>query len=504
MTSPAQVVLVIMDGWGKGAQAGNAILAADTPNIDKLNRTYPAATLAASGSQVGLPAGQMGNSEVGHLNIGAGRVVYQDLTRISKDIEAGGFFANAALAAAMDRIPSGSTLHLLGLLSDGGVHSHLKHIEALLRMARDRGVEKVFLHPLLDGRDVPPQSAHQYIRWLEQACDSIGIGSIATIGGRYYGMDRDKRWQRTELAYRAFVFGQGPRAEKAAQAVDAAYAAGTTDEFVLPTVIDPQGVIKTGDSVIAFNFRPDRMRQITRALVDEDFSWFPRQEGLRVHYLCMTQYDETIKAPVAYPPERLVNTLGQVVSAQDLQQLRIAETEKYAHVTYFFNGGEEKALPGEERVLIPSPKVETYDLQPEMSAESITAAVCSHIASRKFSLVVLNYANPDMVGHTGNFAATVQACQVVDQCVGRVWVATEAAGGAMLLFSDHGNADLMVDAQGKPHTAHTANPVPLVLAWPGVKAIRDGALCDIAPTVLDLLGINQPREMTGKSLIDKE
>ncbi len=504
MTSPAQVVLVIMDGWGKGPQAGNAILAADTPNIDKLNRTYPAATLAASGSQVGLPAGQMGNSEVGHLNIGAGRVVYQDLTRISKDIEAGGFFANAALAAAMDRIPSGSALHLLGLLSDGGVHSHLEHIEALLRMARDRGVEKVFLHPLLDGRDVPPQSAHQYIRWLEQACDSIGIGSIATIGGRYYGMDRDKRWQRTELAYRAFVFGQGPRVEKAAQAVDAAYAAGTTDEFVLPTVIDPQGVIKTGDSVIAFNFRPDRMRQITRALVDEDFSWFSRQEGLRVHYLCMTQYDETIKAPVAYPPERLVNTLGQVVSAQGLQQLRIAETEKYAHVTYFFNGGEEKALPGEERVLIPSPKVETYDLQPEMSAESVTAAACSHIASQKFSLVVLNYANPDMVGHTGNFAATVQACQVVDQCVGRVWTATEAAGGAMLLFSDHGNADLMVDAQGNPHTAHTANPVPLVLVWPGVKAIRDGALCDIAPTVLDLLGINQPREMTGKSLIDKE
>lgn len=504
MKSPAQVVLVIMDGWGIGPQAGNAIMAADTPNIDKLNRTYPTALLAASGSQVGLPAGQMGNSEVGHLNIGAGRVVYQDLTRISKDIEAGGFFANPGLTVAMDSIPAGGALHLLGLLSDGGVHSHLEHIEALLRMAKDRGVEKVFLHPLLDGRDVPPQSAHEYVRWLEAACLDIGVGSIATIGGRYYCMDRDKRWQRTELAYRALVFGEGPRAENAAQAVEAAYAAGTTDEFVLPTVIDPQGMIKTGDSVIAFNFRPDRMRQITRALVDEDFPWFSRQEGLRVNYLCMTQYDETIQAPVAYPPERLANTLGQVISAQGLKQLRIAETEKYAHVTYFFNGGEEKALPGEERALIPSPKVETYDLQPEMSAEPVTAAVCEYIASGNFSLVVLNYANPDMVGHTGNFAATVQACEKVDRCVGRVWAATQAAGGAMLLFSDHGNADLMVDAQGKPHTAHTANPVPLVLAWPGVKAIRDGALCDIAPTVLDLLGLNQPPEMTGKSLIVKE
>lgn len=504
MTSPAQVVLVIMDGWGKGPQAGNAILAADTPNIDQLNRTYPTAALAASGSHVGLPAGQMGNSEVGHLNIGAGRVVYQDLTRISKDIAEGGFYTNPALAAAMDSVPAGGALHLLGLLSDGGVHSHLEHIEALLRMARDRGVEKVFVHPLLDGRDVPPQSAHEYIRWLEQACRDIGVGNIATIGGRYYCMDRDKRWQRVELAYRALVFGEGPRAETAAQAVEAAYAAGTTDEFVLPAVIDPQGMIKNGDSVIAFNFRPDRMRQITRALVDEEFPWFCRQEGLRVHYLCMTQYDETIQAPVAYPPERLDNTLGQVISALGRRQLRIAETEKYAHVTYFFNGGEEQALPGEERVLIPSPKVETYDLQPEMSAEAVTAAVCEYIASGKFSLVVLNYANPDMVGHTGNFAATVRACETVDRCVGRVWAATEAAGGAMLLFSDHGNADLMLDAQGRPHTAHTANPVPLVLAWPGVKAISDGALCDIAPTVLDLLGINQPPEMTGKSLIVKE
>jgi 2,3-bisphosphoglycerate-independent phosphoglycerate mutase len=505
VTSPAQVVLVILDGWGCGPEAGNAIHAARTPNIDKLRQKYPAALLAASGSQVGLPEGQMGNSEVGHLNIGAGRVVYQDLTRISKDIVEGGFFVNPALIAAMDAAASsGGALHLLGLLSDGGVHSHLDHIEALLRMARDRGAEQVFVHPLLDGRDVPPQSAQEYIYWLEQACREIGVGSIATIGGRYYGMDRDKRWQRTELAYRALVFGEGLRSESAAKAVEAAYADGVTDEFVLPTVINPRGAIKSGDSVIAFNFRPDRMRQLTRALTDEDFPWFSRKEGLKVHYLCMTQYDETITAPVAYPPETLENTLGQVISALGLRQLRIAETEKYAHVTYFFNGGEEKPMPGEERLLIPSPKVETYDLQPEMSSEPVTAAVCSNIASQDFSLVVLNYANPDMVGHTGNFAAAVQACEAVDRCVGRVWAATEAAGGAMLLFSDHGNADLMIDALGKPHTAHTANPVPLVLAWPGVEAISDGALCDIAPTVLDLLGIAQPREMTGKSLIIKE
>lgn len=501
MTAPSLVALVILDGWGLGPDPGNAIAAAATPCLDNLMAAFPQAALAASGPAVGLPPGQMGNSEVGHLNIGAGRVVYQDLTRISREIEEGSFFFNPELVGAMDRIPAGGALHLLGLLSDGGVHSHLDHIAALLRLARDQGVERVFLHLLLDGRDVPPKSARKYISWLNETMATIGLGKIATLGGRYYGMDRDKRWQRTELAYRAMVLAQGPRGENAVQAVDRAYAAGITDEFVLPTVIEPEGVIKDGDSVIAFNFRPDRMRQLTRALVDEDFPWFPRPLNIRIHYLCLTQYDAAIAASVAYPPEGLVNTLGQVISDRGLRQLRIAETEKYAHVTYFFNGGEEKVLPGEKRVLIPSPKVETYDLFPAMSAEAITEEVCREIATGVYTLVVLNYANADMVGHTGNFAATVEAVQVVDRCVGRVWAATEKAGGAMLLFGDHGNADRMEDEEGKPHTAHTDNPVPLVLAWPGIRGIEDGTLSDIAPTALALLGMAQPPQMTGKSLL---
>lgn len=495
---PTQVVLVIMDGWALGPETGNAIRAARTPNVDEISRRFPSSQLKCSGLDVGLPPGQMGNSEVGHLNIGAGRVVYQDLTRISKDIEDGGFFNNPRLAEAM---PAGGALHLLGLLSDGGVHSHTDHIAALLRMAKIRGVGKVWLHPFLDGRDVPPRSAQGYIEWLELTCQRIGIGAVATVGGRYYGMDRDKRWERTELAYRALVFGEGTRAETAARAVEAAYAQDVTDEFVLPAVVDPQGIIRGGDSVIFFNFRPDRARQITRALVDQEFPHFPRKPGLKVNYLCLTQYDETIAAPVAYPPEDVSNTLGQVISRAGLKQLRIAETEKYAHVTYFFNGGEEKQLPGEDRELIPSPKVATYDLQPEMSAYPVTDAVCRHILSGQYALVVLNYANPDMVGHTGDFDAAIQACETTDACVGRVWKAVEEAGGAMLLFSDHGNADQMLDAQGNPHTAHTANPVPFTLAWPGAKAVRDGALCDIAPTVLDLLKLEKPREMTGNSLI---
>jgi len=495
---PTQVILAIMDGWAIGSQEDNAIWTANTTNIDKLQSSFPGSTLKASGIDVGLPPGQMGNSEVGHLNIGAGRVVYQDLTRISKDIQDGGFFGNPQLLKAM--VPGG-TLHLLGLLSDGGVHSHIDHIVALLRMAKVQGVGQVWIHPFLDGRDVPPKSALGYIQYLELACQRIGLGGIATLGGRYYGMDRDKRWDRTNLAYRALIFGEGPRASSAAQAVQWAYAKGITDEFVFPSVVNPQGMIKDGDSVICFNFRPDRVRQITRALVDKDFSHFTRRVNLKVNYLCMTQYDGTIEAPVAYPSDPLVNTLGQIISAAGLKQLRIAETEKYAHVTYFFNGGEEKVLPGEDRVLIPSPNVATYDLQPEMSAYLVTDAVCSHIQSRKYSLIVLNYANPDMVGHTGNFAAAVQACEVTDYCIGRVWEEVQKAGGAMMLFSDHGNADQLRDSEGKPHTAHTANPVPLTVAWSGVKAVMDGALCDIAPTALDLLGIEQPGEMTGKSLI---
>ena len=500
MTKPNLVVLAIMDGWGLGPDTDNAIIAAKTPNIDEIQAKYPGSTLKASGTSVGLPPGQMGNSEVGHLNIGAGRVVYQELTRISKDIQEGGFFSNPPLVAAMNAVGPGGSLHLLGLLSDGGVHSHIDHLVALLRMAKDQGVEQVWIHPLLDGRDVPPQSALEYVEQLELICRRIGIGAIATIGGRYFGMDRDKRWERTNLAYRAMVFGEGPRASSATQAVQWAYAKQTTDEFVYPTVANPQGIIRDGDSVICFNIRPDRVRQITRALVDREFSHFPRREDLTIHYLCMTQYDETIDAPVAYLPAEIVNTLGQVVSAAGYKQLRIAETEKYAHVTYFFNGGDEQELPGEDRELIPSPRVATYDLQPEMSAYAVTEAVCQRIEAGEYKLIVLNYANPDMVGHTGNFDAAVKACEVTDECIGRVWEAVNKAGGAMLLFSDHGNADQLRDTEGNPHTAHTANPVPLTLAW-DVQAIHDGALCDIAPTVLDLLGLEQPREMTGKSLI---
>lgn len=504
MKRPDQVILVILDGWGKGSPNGNAIAHGKTPNIDRLLATQVEATLIASGLAVGLPAKQMGNSEVGHLNIGAGRVVYQDLTRISKDIEDGGFFRNNLLAVAMDRVSPAGALHLLGLLSDGGVHSHTEHIEALLMMAKKRGVERVYLHPLLDGRDVPPQSAQKYVAWLEETCRRIGLGQIATIGGRFYCMDRDKRWPRIELAYRSMVFGEGPHKDTAAEAITSAYETGITDEFLIPTVINRQGTIKEGDSVIAFNFRPDRMRQITRAFVDQDFDGFSRGKRPSVHFLCLTQYDETITAPVAYPPEGIDNTLGQVISRQGLKQLRVAETEKYAHVTYFLNGGQEKVLPGEERVLIPSPQVETYDLLPEMSAPEVTTAVCKGIATGKYALVVVNYANPDMVGHTGNFQATVEAVEVVDRCVGKIVASVEQANAALILLSDHGNAETMVDEKGDPHTAHTLNPVPVVVAWPGVKSIRDGALCDIAPTVLDLLGIAQPREMTGKTLISEE
>lgn len=501
---PSQVVLVIMDGWGLGPPEHNAIRAAATPNFAQLAATFPHSSLATSGAAVGLPIGQMGNSEVGHLSIGAGRVVHQELTRINREIETGSFFSNAALGEAMAKVPIDGALHLLGLLSDGGVHSQLDHIEALLRLAKERGVKRVYLHPLLDGRDVPPQSAPQYIRWLEQTIEAVGVGSIASIGGRYYAMDRDQRWPRVEAAYRVLIEGQGPRAASAAAAVAESYAAGVNDEFVVPTLIDPKGTIKSGDSVIAFNFRPDRMRQITRAITDKDFPWFPRPEGFRVHYLCLTQYDEKIMAPVAFPPQELSNTLGQVISRAGFKQLRIAETEKYAHVTYFFSGGQEDTLPGEQRLLIPSPQVSTYDLQPEMSAEAVTEAVVERIASGEYALVVLNYANPDMVGHTGNFAATVLAVETVDRCLGKVWAAVEKAGAALLVFSDHGNADRMQDDAGNPHTAHTDRPVPFILAWPGVKEVRDGALSDVAPTVLDLLDLAKPKEMTGQSLIIKE
>ncbi len=500
----AFALLTIIDGWGKGPEEDNAIKAANLPNYRALLAEHPFTELTSSGEAVGLPPGQMGNSEVGHLNIGAGRIVYQDLTRINKAIEDKSFFDNQPLLRAMTAC-SGGALHLLGLLSDGGVHSHQQHIEALLHMARENGVKQVWIHPLLDGRDVGPKTALDYLDLLDQACAEIGLGEVATVGGRYYAMDRDRRWERTEQAYRAMVLGQGPTADSAQQAVRQAYQQDVTDEFVPPTVINSQGTIGPDDSVICFNFRPDRVRQITRTLVDKDFSEFERPRDLPACYIGFTRYDETLDIPAAFPPQQLDNTLGQVISTAGHRQLRIAETEKYAHVTYFFNGGEEDPLPGEDRKLIPSPQVATYDLQPEMSAVPVTDAVCQAVESGDYRLIVLNYANPDMVGHTGNFEATVQACEVVDQCLGRIWQAVKQAGGVLIVCSDHGNADKMRDEKGKPFTAHTPNPVPLVLAGSNASGLRrGGSLRDIAPTVLDVLDIEQPVEMTGSTLIIKE
>lgn len=498
-------MLVILDGWAEGPEEHNAIRAADLPNFRRLKAENPHTTLVASGEAVGLPPGQMGNSEVGHLNIGAGRVVYQDLTRISKAIDDGDFFHNRHLVEAVEAPGAGGALHLVGLLSDGGVHSHLDHVAALLQLAEKRGVEKVWLHPLLDGRDVGPKTALKYLQWLEETCKSVGVGAVATVGGRYYAMDRDKRWERTERAYKAMVLGEGEQAATASEAVERAYARDITDEFVPPTVIDGAGTIGPEDSVIFFNFRPDRARQFTRALVDGDFPHFPRPVGLPAHYLGMTRYDESIEVPVAFPSEQLNNILGEVIAAAGYKQLRIAETEKYAHVTYFFNGGDEEPLAGEKRRLIPSPKVATYDLQPEMSAVPVTDAVCELVQSNQYKLVVLNFANPDMVGHTGNFTATVRACEVVDQCLGRVWQAVQSVGGRLLICGDHGNAEQMKDEAGRPHTAHTTNPVPFILAGAGALSLRQGgALRDIAPTIINLLNLEQPGEMTGQSLIIKE
>ena len=509
------LVLLILDGWGLNQEKeGNAVYCAATPNMDKYWREYPATILGAAGESVGLPAGQMGNSEVGHLNLGAGRIVYQDYTRISKAIADGDFFENPifrdAMAAAREKQ---GALHLLGLLSDGGVHSHLEHLYALLELARAEGLHKVYVHAFLDGRDVPPDNAREYITALEEKLAALGIGEIATVMGRYYAMDRDNRWERTERAYRAMVYGEGERAARAVAAVEESYKKGETDEFVQPSVIvddcgQPRATIKDGDAIFLYNFRPDRARQLTRAFVDKEFTCFSRGSGHpRVHFTCMTQYDETIPVPVAFPPLELKKTLGEVVAAQGLKQLRIAETEKYAHVTFFFNGGEETCFEGETRRLIPSPKVATYDLKPEMSAREVTEAVLEEL-ERGYDLVVLNYANPDMVGHTGCMEAAVKAVETVDQCVGRVVEKVKGMGGTLLITADHGNAEQMQDpVTGGPHTAHTTNPVPLILISPagrGVSLQEGGRLADVAPTILDLLGIEQPPEMTGTSLLLRE
>ena len=500
------VLLMILDGWGIApASSSNAATLARTPNLDAYFANYPHTQLEASGLEVGLPEGQIGNSEVGHLNIGSGRIIYQSLTRISKSIADGDFFTNPVLVKVMDEVKaSGKALHLLGLLSDGGVHSHITHIIALLEMAQKHGLTKVYVHAFLDGRDVPPQSALTYVEQLEAAMDKIGVGKIATVSGRYYAMDRDKRWERLAKAYATVAQGDGPKAAAATAGIEASYEAGVTDEFVVPFTIEGvDGRISAGDGVIFANFRPDRAREITRAIIDEDFPYFERPASARpVHFACMAQYDATIAAPVAYPPESIDDTLGQVLAQRGLRQLRIAETEKYAHVTFFFNGGVEEPNQNEERILIPSPKVATYDLQPEMSAEEVTQALLAELDKDKFDVVILNFANPDMVGHTGVLEAAIKAMEKVDNCVGRIVERVLALDGSVCICADHGNLEKMAEPDGEPNTAHTTNPVPFLLISKEKHELHQGILADIAPTMLELLHIPQPKAMTGKSLIN--
>lgn len=502
--------LMILDGFGTSAQAeGNAIRAAGTPHIDALKREFPHTLIGASGMAVGLPEGQMGNSEVGHLNIGAGRVVYQELTRITKSIQDGDFFENAVLTGAVDSaVRANKALHLMGLISDGGVHSHLDHLYALVELAKRRGLTRVYIHCFMDGRDVPPQSGAGYIAALQKRLGELAAGEIATIIGRYYAMDRDNRWERVEQAYRALVHGEGVPAEDAVRAMQASYAAGVTDEFVHPVVLQKKGkpvaTIQDGDSVVFFNFRPDRARELTRALTQPGFDGFARQP-LALHYVCMTQYDKTFTGvQVAFAPQTLQNTLGEYLSKLGKKQFRIAETEKYAHVTFFFNGGVEQPNPGEDRFLIPSPKVATYDLQPEMSAREVAATAVEKIRTGEYDAMILNFANPDMVGHTGIMEAAEKAVRTVDECVGEVFAAIREMGGQAIITADHGNAERMIDDDGGAFTAHTTNPVLFILASESCKNAQlrqDGVLADIAPTLLELMGLEQPAEMTGKSMI---
>ncbi len=498
------LVLMILDGFGIAPTEGNAIAAAKHPNMDKIFAENPHTQIGASGMDVGLPDGQMGNSEVGHTNIGAGRIVYQELTRITKSAQDGDMDKNEALLKAMNNAKdNGKALHLMGLLSDGGVHSHNTHLYALLEMAKRVGVEKVFVHCFMDGRDVPPSSGKDYVKELMDKLEEIGVGKIATVMGRYYAMDRDNRWERVEKAYAAMVYGEGEQAECPLCAMQNSYDKEVTDEFVVPTVVKGAEPISEGDSVIFYNFRPDRAREITRTLVDPDFTGFERKKGFfPLTYVCMTQYDATMpNVEVAYKPESLVNTFGEYISNKGLTQLRIAETEKYAHVTFFFNGGVEKQYPGEDRILVKSPAVATYDLQPEMSAYEVTDKMVEAVKSGKYDALILNYANCDMVGHTGVFEAAVKAVEAVDTCVGRVVEAVKEMGGCVLLTADHGNADKMVDEDGTPFTAHTTNPVPFCVINHPCQLREGGRLADIAPTMLKILGLEQPAEMTGESII---
>ena len=502
------VALIIMDGFGYNPDSyGNAIADAKKPNLDKLFAECPHTLIGASGLDVGLPDGQMGNSEVGHTNIGAGRVVYQMLVKISKSIKEGTIRKNPAIVGAVENcVKNGSALHLMGLLSDGGVHSHIEHLFGLMEMAKDMGVEKIYVHAFLDGRDVPPTSGAEYMEKLVQETQRIGAGKVATVMGRFYAMDRDNAWDRVEKAYAAMVYGEGVEGCCPVGAIKKSYEEGVTDEFMVPTVLDKEGTIKAGDSVIFFNFRPDRARQITRAFVDPDFTGFPRKNGFfPLHFVCMTQYDATMpNVHVAFPPEALTMTMGEYISKNGLTQLRIAETQKYAHVTFFYNGGEEKTFPGENRILIKSPDVETFDLKPEMSAYEVTDAVVKAIEEDKYNMIILNYANCDMVGHTGIEEAATKAVEAVDACVGRTVDAILKAGGAALITADHGNAEKMKEPDGAPFTAHTTNPVPLIVAGYPCKLRDGGRLADLSPTMLDIMGLPKPPEMDGESLIVKE
>ena len=496
---------MILDGFGIGKHDNtNAIFNAKKPNIDKLFSSNPITQIGASGMDVGLPDGQMGNSEVGHTNIGAGRIVYQELTRITKTINEDKLKDNEAIVGAMDSaLKNGTALHLMGLLSSGGVHSHNTHLYGILKLAKQKGLDKVYIHAFLDGRDVPPSSAAEFVEECMKETEKIGVGKIATVMGRYYAMDRDNRWDRVEKAYAAMVYGEGVEADCPVCAVKNSYAQEVTDEFVVPAVIKGGATIKPNDSVIFYNFRPDRAREITRAVVDPDFKGFERKNGFfPLDYVCMTQYDATMpNVEVAFKPQTLENTLGEYISNLGMEQLRIAETEKYAHVTFFFNGGVEKQYPGEDRILVKSPAVATYDLQPEMSAYEVTDKLVPAIKSGKYDMIILNFANCDMVGHTGVFEAAVKAVEAVDTCVGKVIDAVKEMDGVALITADHGNADKMIDDDGEPFTAHTTNPVPFCVVGYDCELREGGRLADIAPTMLQIMNLPQPKEMDGKSLI---
>ncbi|MFJ7858143.1 2,3-bisphosphoglycerate-independent phosphoglycerate mutase [Peribacillus sp. NPDC097206] len=510
--SKSPVALIILDGFGcRKEEEGNAVYHAKKPNFDRFWEQYPHSHLTASGEAVGLPAGQMGNSEVGHLNIGAGRIVYQSLTRVNLAIREGEFAENPTLLDAMTHAKEkGTALHLFGLLSDGGVHSHIEHLYALLKLAAKEGVKDVFVHAFLDGRDVGPKTAKGYIKDAEAKMKEIGVGQFATISGRYYSMDRDKRWERVEKSYRSMVYGDGPAYGSAMECVDDSYEHGIFDEFVIPSVITaedgkPVATIQDEDAVIFYNFRPDRAIQISNTFTNKDFRSFDRGPGHpeHLHFVCLTHFSETVDGYVAFKPTNLDNTIGEVLSQNNLTQLRIAETEKYPHVTFFMSGGREEKFPGEERILINSPKVATYDLQPEMSAYEVMDALLEQIEADRFDAILLNFANPDMVGHSGMLEPTIKAIETVDECLGKIVDLIVAKGGTAIITADHGNADEVVTLEGNPMTAHTTNPVPVIVTKNQVTLRTGGILGDLAPTMLDLLGVEKPVEMTGKSLLSK-